>query len=847
MTALPLSGHKHQELLLISTEDFDITIKGVPQNKIVEAFHLHRNEHGNPIRSKFQITPSDCSVKIYNPLSLEGLVEYEGGGIYPCFFEQTNYELILEKRDTCAKEIIIDHANKEIRDAITPTGKQGRILSGIINFYNEVGPSQFKVLSGQHCLLSFEIEVFPSKLDYVKDFWQLLQEVNEEVYNLAFDFLMKTSFSASLISDDKPTGAEFFYILNAIFKELIKSLNIILKQPHHKIIPINRVVSPEKVKKADAKSIRWLVNRSHLMIEHGTGITIGNKTYIPRRVLDSKKELTYDTFENRFLKWMLSQLDLKLKHFAQRYSEVNRHNLDNKVTDKIYQMRKHLSRMTNSTFLKEVGYLARLDHSSLVMQMAPGYKDVFKYYLMLLKGLHIQSDLFHLSLKNLAELYEYWCFLKLNKLLRQKYHLQSNNLVKTERNGITVNLAKGKESKLTYIDKRNGEQFNIYYNRFYTNLPTVAQQPDNILELRKTGTHVNYNYIFDAKYRLRVDDAYIQKYGQAGPPEDTINAMHRYRDAIVMQSNNQLSRNIFGAYILFPHNNEAAFAGREKGKPASKLYKSIEEVGIGALPFLPSQVTLVEELISDLILESPQIPFERTITQEGFANYLDEEKNIRNVLIGPLGRKEQLPLCLQKNMYYTYLDKVKSFLGALEYVAIYQSKEKFKDEAEQGILYYGKIRDFEIMKRSQIKEAGSPRRGEELAVVFYVESWQRKTPKIATGGYGPAEPQRTSWSIFQQARVYPELHLNALEIKLWRELKRYRDCSFIKFPNPSIGSMDKLEMLEFPGLTIIRNGPTTFTVNIMDKSKVFDFASIERRPGSILKQIIRFWKEQIAL
>ncbi len=38
---------------------------------------------------------------------------------------------------------------------------------------------------------------------------------------------------------------------------------------------------------------------------------------------------------------------------------------------------------------------------SLVLQMASGYREVYRYYLMLLKGLSIQNDLFRLSMKDL--------------------------------------------------------------------------------------------------------------------------------------------------------------------------------------------------------------------------------------------------------------------------------------------------------------------------------------------------------------------------------------------------------------------------------------------------------------
>src|SRR5690606_13262021 len=131
-------------------------------------------------------------------------------------------------------------------------------------------------------------------------------------------------------------------------------------------------------------------------------------------------------------------------------------------------------------------------------------------------------------------------------------------------------------------------------NCSYINLPTIKQEPDNVLKIEKSGSKVQYHYIFDAKYRICVDKDYIKRFKQPGPPEDTINAMHRYRDAIVSQQN--INRNIFAAFVLFPHNDEMAYAGKKGGNPA-KFFESIERVGIGALPFLPGQTKLVENLL----------------------------------------------------------------------------------------------------------------------------------------------------------------------------------------------------------------------------------------------------------
>jgi len=841
--ASPPSGLKVKELLVISTEDFHLTIKGFPKNKVVEAFRLHQEKEGQPVKASLNISPGGQWVKVHDPAEPQGLSEYRGGGIYPCFFEQTNYEMVIEKKEGCHKELAVDHLNRSLREAVTPAGSRGQILTGIINFKDEVGFSKFEIWGDGQFLLSFELEVFPGKLDYLKDFQQLLREVNEEVYNLAYDFLMKTSFAAALRKEEKPSPAEFYYILSAVFDKLFQALNRIRRQPHHKILPVNQVVPPEKVKRADVKTVSWLSKRAHLFQKSPVGITVGEETYLPRRVLDSKKELTYDTFENRYLKWILKKVGNKLKHFAQKYEEVFQSSGDPQVIEKIEFMRKKLNRFCTTSFLKDVGELERVESSSLVMQMAPGYRDVFKYYLMLLKGLHIKSDLFNLSIKNLAQLYEYWCFLKLNKLLREKYHLERNSLISLDERGITVSLVKGKESTLEYRDMRNNEKFTVIYNRSFTNLPTITQKPDNVLSLEKSGSEVVYKYIFDAKYRINVDPDYIRNFGQAGPPEDTINTMHRYRDAVVADEKNQDSynRNVFGAFIFFPHNDELAFVGR-KNDPPSKFYESIDRISIGALPFLPSQTALVEEFLEEILLESSDSAFERSILQEGTAEHMVEGDEKKNVLIGPLKRKEQLAVCLENNIYYTYLDQVQSYLGTLDYVAIYQSKEKFKEKEEQGILYYGKIRDYQVMPREKILEMPEESRSGKLAVKFFMEEWLYKEPKIVPGGYGPARPLQTSWRLFKEARVYPELHLGQGEIRLWRELRRFKDCFSVQFSKSKISHEDRLEVLDFPGLTVRRMDLNNFKVIVNGRDKDYNFQDLNRSPGKVLRDIIKMWR-----
>ncbi len=848
MTALPPTGSKPRELLLISTDYFDLSIKGNPVNEKVQAFQLHQDKEGKRRQALLEVysTWLPSQVFVYDPDSLDGSVEHTGGKIYPCFFEQNSYELIIVKKQACPEDLHLDHINRRLREAVTATA-QGNVLSGVINFGDEIGFSRFEVKGGEKSYLSFEIEVFPEKLDYQEDFSQLLQEASEEVYNLAFDFLMRTHLKASLLRGEEPSPAEFFSILQVLFNKLIQALQLIANNPHQKIVPLNRVVRPEKVKKADVYTAKWLNRRPHLLEKASAGIQIGKDRYLPRKVLERKKERTFDTYENRFLKWALNRILRNLRDFQQRYINCCGHNPDLKLLNTIDKMEKQLKSFLSCSFLQEAGNIKRINISSLVIQMAPGYREVLKYHLMLLKGLNVQADLFNISLKNMAELYEYWCFLKLNSIMRSKYYLAQNGLLAVDREGITVRLKKGKESAMQYVNQENEERFSIIYNRSFINLPTTAQKPDNVLILEKKGSNTRFHYVFDAKYRLTVEENYIRHYNQPGPPEDTINAMHRYRDAILSSSGvyNSPYRTVFGAFVLFPHNDEWSFAGKNGSLP-SRFFKSIEEAGIGALPFLPAQTKLVENLLDDLFYETPETAFERTAVQEGTKEYFVSEAERRNVLIGPLGRKEQLQVCLDKGIYYTYLDQVQSYLSDLEYVAIYQSKRMFKDPDQQGIFWYGKIRSFTICKRKDIKEI-SPRKGrngEELAVKFFMESWQQKYPPVKAAGYGPARPQRTRWGVFQESNIYPELHLNSLEIRLWRELKRLNVCLEISFPEENIDSSDNAERLIFPGLELIRQGANMFLARVNGREKIYSFDVLQRKPGCTLRDIIRFWRKQ---
>ena len=110
-----------------------------------------------------------------------------------------------------------------------------------------------------------------------------------------------------------------------------------------------------------------------------------------------------------------------------------------------------------------------------------------------------------------------------------------------------------------FTSKRNGR------------LPTVTQKPDTMLAIEKRE-ELSIPIHFDAKYRIDFAETshYKGKYGAPGPMEEDINTMHRYRDALVIEEEGPFERTAYGAYVLFPWNQEEVYE-------THPFYKSIEK------------------------------------------------------------------------------------------------------------------------------------------------------------------------------------------------------------------------------------------------------------------------------
>lgn len=299
----------------------------------------------------------------------------------------------------------------------------------------------------------------------------------------------------------------------------------------------------------------------------------------------------------------------------------------------------------------------------------------------------------------------------------------------------------------------------------------MPQIPDNVLRVEKHGAGNDYEYIFDAKYRINPalpGSGYIDK--KPGPEVDTINTMHRYRDAIVYQSNSSpYERTMFGAYVLFPYHNEKEYTNH-------RFYKSIKQVNIGGLPFLPTATTLVEELLDELVSDSPESAFERTVLPRGIEAKLEKvDWTRRDVLVGSVSSKDKLERLLEGKYYYVDSQLIIDNNFPIRYVALYQTKTAFGTEAK--IEFYGEVSTIERVTGFDLKLDSDV--ADKTYYQFNIIEWKSLQRPIEPREVGPRIMYTNLFLLCHSSHV-PELYLNsAEEYRVFYELKRRTEAEIL--------------------------------------------------------------------
>lgn len=666
--------------------------------------------------------------------------------------------------------------------------KNQTFLVGSVNFRNAVGFTDISIrdMTEERDIINLKAEIFPLKIDYKTDFTSMLNEVTEIIYNLAFDYFKKTYLHTTPIDTTNKTLSEWAIILKHLFNALVKNIDLILRNPHYKIETTKTVREVSHVRKVDRKIEKWIIKNRKYLGKEGSAFRIKENIYLTH-LPESRKILSYDTFENQFFVWAIKQIVNKIDEMSAHLKKLVSNSRRKELIFEIEVLGDYKTKLINrlsDQFLNNVSEFNSQFHFSTVLTMAPGYKEFYGSFLLLKRGLALSAKhIFNLDLKDISLLYEYWCFLKIIKILKNnnKYELIGNDFIKLEHNKFVVELKKGGESRVEFLKKDASESISIFYNKPFRKTGysvTYTQKPDNFIEFKKEGYTTPFWYFFDAKYRF--DDGKQEDYPDTeiknGPPQDAIGQMHRYRDAILKgTANNQNYSSAIkslGGIILFP------FPGNEDSYREHPFYKSIKEVNIGAIPLHPgSGNKLFEIFLDDLFSKTPETLFETVIDfdRSEYFSFLEDIKSPVLIALIPndLHYKKRIDFHFKKLLYHTRftrkhdLDSNQNIFKA-KYLALYSQKQK-------AIIGYAKIEEIKYIAVEELKKAGASWDHKDKEYLLFTLS-DLKECNVHFSGMKQVARRYTNYLCFKQF-LYKKvaeviLNLNNFEIiRLWKEIK----------------------------------------------------------------------------
>lgn len=628
----------------------------------------------------------------------------------PRLFEQCQYRVTL--RAAGDSKVVLEHRDPAVLDRFEDED-DGR-FDGLVNFWSQVGLSTFRVLVDDKPEFEFDVEVFPTKLDYQSDYQEILAEVQGTLAGLAFEYLRATWQSATAVDSPAPTQIEWLTLLRNVVEDLERAMRYIDSRPIRGLRRQPVVRRAEQVRRIDS-SIRAFVRRA---AERGRGTEVSPGLPVPELITERRPEPTLDTPEHR---WLASQVDrirrrlLELIAIERDRQAARASARSAKVLAELKQLETCAHRWLRLDPLQAATDLPPPGFASLQLLTAPGYREAYRACMTLSLGLRLEGGPLQLSVKDLNLLYEYWCYLALLRLVREETgaSIDACRLFEVRSRGLSVLLREGEESRMPFV-LPDGRRLTVRYNPSMGASGLVPQRPDLLLTLEYPHwptTHL----VLDAKYRLEPSKEYVVRYGTVGPPEDALNAMHRYRDAILDEIDGAATRTVVQAAALFP------LRVNPEEYETCRLWRALGRIGVGAIPLLPGHDQFLRSWLRGWLEYGGWAMADRAIDHAAIRKAVDWRRAAAEpVLIGSLRGDDpagHLKWIRENRRYYTPMAKDQPRLFAAKTVVFYEPA-RASNNVGGAVQIGASIEKVSIVLRREIVTPWSPARPQEEQVLY---------------------------------------------------------------------------------------------------------------------------------
>lgn len=573
-------------------------------------------------------------------------------------------------------EIITDATNvvvepRELFDPDDASWKQGRLRPG-----QAVGRLRIRVVDrATELAATTEVDVLAVKLDHETEYRHMLTDIS----SFAAEAVLQ-GFAPSLL-DLAPTElpVELLYLRFAMIAAYLRDPAVeaavarVISQPHRTWVSdqeIRPTGSPfpagaafRRAVCAPGRRVPWTGGSARLVS-------------LPGVLTRDRTEASVDNSANQFVKFALERWRAVALELLDRLSAASQE-VESGPLRRGQQIAADIGAQLDEYLahphFREVSTLRRIPTSDQVLLKRAGYREIFRTFAMTESGPAVRidrddmTDVFAASQRNIATLYEFWCFLAVvNSLGRVCGEDRTARAFTVAGDGTSMTMRSGQASKLSWSIRRGGRPLcvDVFFNRTFAGRDdrrgswSQAMRPDCSVRIRPEGStpsrvltrELEIWLHFDAKYRVDnlvaqltpapvSDELAGDTTTSGGAKRDDLLKMHAYRDAISRTA---------GAYVLYP-GSEIKDIRRHPG------FKEVLP-GLGAFPLrpssegLPSSSEALDHFLNDVLTHvASQVtrderhrfwtatvhrPGQPTFTSSLTTDFLDEPPADTDVLLG---------------------------------------------------------------------------------------------------------------------------------------------------------------------------------------------------------------------
>jgi predicted component of viral defense system (DUF524 family) len=399
------------------------------------------------------------------------------------------------------------------------------------------------------------------------DFAWLVTSVVRTIRALALTVASPTALKTARTTRGAHYAYEDFVFLRSIAKDVSQAVEQISRNPHRRVIrrveSMDSWLAPE-IAPAELASIatdpRSIARVSEIeqrrLVSPGARrmFTRSERHFGPVRLPAGRREVDYDTYENRFVRFVVTNFRQRALSIADAARRAGRPSLARDAHD----IAMRFASLLRLTPFAEVGDLTTFASTSQVLLREDPYNRLLRLYREFVLTANVVWDRFRTLQENrdVAHLYEMWVFLETVRAVGSVlgHGTQADDsvtaLVHALPDGLHVNLAEGRKSSVAF--RLPDGHVQVTYNESYLHaskdpreLATAASyslrlRPDVSIEVRRGSRR--RRIFLDAKYRVdgfsaaalvSDEDEADEQLGQQGTfkPSD-LHKMHTYRDAI---------------------------------------------------------------------------------------------------------------------------------------------------------------------------------------------------------------------------------------------------------------------------------------------------------------------------